>query len=155
MENKKIKNARECIYNGIKFKSELEKKSYMILENEGLKPEYEQHTFHVLEGKRYSVPFYDVHNNRKLKKNVWGKNEYKTQAIKYTPDFVCYYPSNEGILRMIVIEAKGYANDRYPYVKKMFLSWLERNAPHSMFFEIHNQKQLKAAIEIIKNNNQC
>jgi hypothetical protein len=48
------------------------------------------------------------------------------------------------------VEAKGKQNDVYPYKKKLFREWLEENAPHSMFFEIHNQKQLKAAIDVIK-----
>lgn len=150
MENKKIKNATECEYNGIHFKSNLERKFYILLEEAGLRPEYEQHTFHVYTGKKFTVPCYDLHNDRKLKRDVWGINTYKTQDIKYTPDFICYVPDASGTQRMMVIEAKGYANDRYPYVKKMFMAWLEENAPHSMFFEIHNQKQLKAAIEIIK-----
>ena len=151
MENKKIRNARTHEYNGILFKSGLEVTAYKELTSEGLNPEYEQHTFHVYTGKKFSVPCYDEHNDRKLKRNVWGVNTYKTQDIKYTPDFICYVPDSEGILRMMILEIKGYANDRYPYVKKMFMAWLEENAPHSLFFEVHNKKQLHAAIEVIKN----
>jgi hypothetical protein len=51
---------------------------------------------------------------------------------------------------LIVIEVKGYANDRYPYQKKLFLKYLEDHHPNSAFFEIHNKKQLKAAIDVIK-----
>ena len=149
-ENKKIKNATECSYNGIKFKSELEKKSYIMLQSEGFNPEYEAHTFNVLDGKKFSVPCYDVHNDRKLKRNVWGKNDYKSQSIKYTPDFIFFITNSSGARIMIVVECKGFPNDRYIYVKKLFRKWLEDNSPHSMFFEVHNQKQLKAAIEIIK-----
>jgi hypothetical protein len=49
-----------------------------------------------------------------------------------------------------VVEVKGYSNDRYPYQKKLFFRWLEDNNPNSAFFEIHNKKQLKEAIDIIK-----
>ena len=96
-------------------------------------------------------PGYDLHKDRKLHKEVWGLNTYKPVKVRYTPDFVCYVPDATGIQRMIVVEAKGKQNDVYPYKKKLFREWLEENAPHSMFFEIHNQKQLKEAIEIIKN----
>lgn len=150
-ENKKVKNATECSYNGINFKSELEKKSYIMLQSEGFNPEYEARTFNVLDGKKFSVPCYDVHNDRKLKRNVWGKNDYKSQSIKYTPDFTFYINDPSGAEIMIVVECKGFPNDRYIYVKKLFRKWLEDNSPHSMFFEVHNQKQLKSAIEIIKN----
>jgi hypothetical protein len=150
VENKKVKNAEEHVYNGIKFKSGLEVTAYQMLTEENLNPRYEPCTFSILEGKKFSVPFYDLHNDRKLKKNVWGLNTYKVQAIKYTPDFIFYITDSSGAEKMIVIEAKGFPNDRYAYVKKMFLTHLEKYYPESIFFEVHNQKQLKQAIEIIK-----
>ena len=151
MENKKVINAKEHIYNGIKFNSGLEVTAYKMLSEAGFNPKYEPSTFQVLEGKKFSVPCYDLHNDRKLKKDVWGLNSYKTQSIKYTPDFIFYITNSSGTEVMIVMEAKGYPNDRYTYVKKMFLAHLEKYYPESMFFEVHNQKQLKAAIEVIKN----
>lgn len=150
MENKKVKNASECVYNNIHFKSELERDSYIVLEAAGFNPQYEPQTFHVWKGKKFSVPCYDVYKDRKLRKKVWGKNQYKPQDIKYTPDFIFYIQDSCGIKRMIVIEAKGYPNDRYSYVKKMFRQYLEENHPDSIFFEVHTKKQLMAAIEVIK-----
>lgn len=149
-ENKKVKNAHKREYNGILFESDLERKSYILLEKEGFNPEYEPKTFRIWQGKKFSVPCYDTHNDKKAKKDVWGINTYKPYDIKYTPDFVFYITDTSGAERMIVIEAKGYPNDRYPYVKKMFRSYLEENHPQSIFFEVHNQKQIKAAIEVIK-----
>lgn len=150
MENKKVKGATECEYNGIHFKSNLERDSYILLEKEGFSPKYEPHVFHLLEGKKFSVPCYDLHADRKLKRKVWGINSYKIQDIKYQPDFVFTVNTSQGGKKMIVIEAKGYPNDRYMYVKKMFLSHLEKYYPESIFFEVHNKRQLKAAIEVIK-----
>ena len=83
--------------------------------------------------------------DRKEHKNVWGLNNYKIIGVKYTPDFTF----NIGD-RLIVIEIKGFSNDRYPYQKKLFFKWLEDNTPNSAFFEIHNMKQLKQALEILK-----
>ena len=158
MENKKIKNASECEYNGIHFKSNFERDCYKVLQSEGLNPQYESQTFHIWSGKNFSVPCYDVHTDRKLKKKVWGINSYKPMAIKYTPDFIFHINDSLGTDRMIIVESKGFPNDRYIYVKKMFRSYLEENHPQSVFFEVYNKKQLKSAIEIInnlKNQEQC
>lgn len=150
VDNKKIKNATACVYDGIKFKSELEVRVYTLLKNAGFKPEYEKKVFHVWRGKKFLTPCYDLHKDRKLKKNVWGINTYKPINIKYTPDFTFFITDSSGADRMMVVEAKGYPNDRYAYVKKLFRSLLEKDFPGSAFFEVHNQKQAKAAIEIIK-----
>ena len=150
MENKKVKNAKEHVYNGTKFNSGLEVTAYQMLTDAGFCPKYEPSTFRVFEGKNFSIPCYDLHNDRKLKKTVWGLNNYKTQSIKYTPDFIFFITDSSGAEKMIVMEVKGYPNERYAYVKKMFLAHLEQYYPESMFFEVHSQNQLKAAIEIIK-----
>lgn len=143
--NKKVKNATPLLYDGIQFKSKLEVETYRALKEEGFSPEYEKNTYEVWKGRKFLVPCYDMHNNRKLHKNVWELNQYKVQSIKYTPDITFKIEST-----LIIIEVKGFANDRYPYVKKLFRTWLENNYPQSVFFEIHNKKQLKAAIEIIR-----
>jgi hypothetical protein len=145
VENKKVKNAHECIVDGIKFKSDLEGTVYSMLKWEGYNPEYEKNTFYVWRGKKFLTPCYDPHKDRKLGKVVWGINTYKPQDIKYKPDFVFTVDD-----MLIVVEVKGYSNDRYPYQKKLFFRWLEDNNPNSAFFEIHNKKQLKEAIDIIK-----
>lgn len=144
--NKKVKNATPLEYDGIHFKSQLEVKAYKALQEEGFNPEYEKHTYEIWKGRKFTVPCYDMHNNRKLHKDTWELNEYKAQSIKYTPDFTFSVGDT-----FIVMEIKGFANDRYPYVKKLFRTWLEENIPQSVFFEIHNVKQLRAAVEIIKN----
>ena len=150
MENKKIRNAQMFTYNGIQFKSKLEAKAYELLTQAGFKPKYEPETFHVWIGKKFSVPCYDQHKDRKLKKTVWGLNSYKPIDLKYTPDFIFHIKDSFGVTKMIVVETKGFAAEKYPYQKKLFRSYLEENYPNSVFFEIHNQKQIKTAIEVIK-----
>ena len=145
MENKKVKNATKHEYNGIVFKSGLEVETYKVLMDEGFNPEYEKHTYELQKTKLFPTPHYTLYKDRKLHKAVWGLNKYKIIGMKYTPDFVFNIDST-----MIVVEVKGYSNDRYPYQKKLFFKWLEDNQPDSMFFEIHNKKQLKSAVEIIK-----
>ena len=146
VENKKVKGAREHWYEGIKFKSQIEVDAYKAFVAAGFNPEYEKHTYILQKSKLFPTQHYAPFKDRKLHKLVWGLNKYKIISLKYTPDFVFYIGE-----KLIVVEVKGYANDRYPYQKKLFFKYLEDHYPNSAFFEIHNQKQLKAAIEIIKN----
>ena len=145
VENKKVKNARSHVYDGIKFKSGLEVTAYKELMLEGFNPEYEKHTYVLQKSKLFPTQQYTPFKDRKLHKMVWGLNKYKTISIKYTPDFVFTIGDN-----LIIVEVKGYAAEKYPYQKKLFFKYLEDHHPNSAFFEIHNQKQLKAAIDVIK-----
>ena len=150
MENKKVKNATLCEYDGIRFKSILEMDSYIVLKEEGFNPEYEKKTFHIWEGKKFLVPCYEQFKDRKLHKKVWGLNSYKPLDVKYTPDFTFFICTSSGAMRLIIIECKGKENDVYPYKKKLFRTYLETNHPDSIFFEIHSKKQLCSAVEVIK-----
>ena len=58
-ENKKIKNASPLEYDGVTFKSKLEKMIYQILKENGFPVEYEPHKFVIWEGFRPTIPFYD------------------------------------------------------------------------------------------------
>lgn len=148
MENKKVINATECSYDGIDFKSKLEVACYIALKENGFTPEYEKYSYVLQESKLFPTLHYAPYKDRKTHRNVWGLNKYKVVSIKYKPDFVLTVNG-----KLIVIEVKGYQNDRYPYQKKLFFKWLEDNCPNSAFFEVHNKKQLKAAIEVIKTIN--
>lgn len=145
MENKKVKGARSHFYDGIWFKSQIEVDTYKALIDAGFSPEYEQHTYILQKTRLFPTQHYAPFKDRKLHKEVWGLNRYKIISVKYKPDFVFTVGD-----KLIVVEVKGYANDRYPYQKKLFFKWLEDHHPNSAFFEIHNRKQLKAAIDIIK-----
>lgn len=144
-ENKKIKNASPLEYDGISFKSKLEKMIYQTLKEQGFPVEYEPHKFVLWQGFRPTVPFYDKDKSTRMLK----LENKKIIDITYTPDFVFTY---KGFL--IVIEAKGMENDRFYLKKKMFRKWLEDNHPKSIYFEIYTKKQLLQAISIIQNLSQ-
>lgn len=145
MKNKKVKNATPHDYMGIHFKSGLEVSTYKELMKEGFNPEYEKHTYVLQESKLFPTLHYAPYTDRKLHKKVWGLNGYKIISIKYKPDFV--FAVNG---KLVIVEVKGFQNDRYSYQKRLLFKWLEDNNPNSVFFEIHNQGQLKKAIKIIK-----
>lgn len=144
-ENKKIKNASPLEYDGISFKSKLEKMIYQTLKEQGFPVKYEPHKFVLWQGFRPTVPFYDKDKSTRMLK----LENKKIIDITYTPDFVFTY---KGFL--VVIEAKGMENDRFYLKKKMFRKWLEDNHPKSIYFEIYTKKQLLQAISIIQNLSQ-
>jgi hypothetical protein len=140
-ENKKILNATPLEYEGITFKSKLEKMAYQTLRENSLPVKYEPQKFIIWEGFKPTVPFY----NKDPKTRMLKLENKKIINITYTPDFIINYNNH-----LIILELKGLENDLFPMKKKMFRKWLEENEPNSMFFEIYTKKQLLQAIEIIK-----
>lgn len=141
MANKKIIGATAKEYNGIKFKSQLEVAIYKVLLQEGFKPKYEEEKYIIWKGFIPKVPFYNKDKATRLLKIESGK----LRDITYTPDFTFKYKDT-----LVIIEAKGFENDVFPIKKKLFRKYLEDNIPSSLYFEIYTQKQLKQAINIIK-----
>ena len=109
-ENKKIKNAKECTFNGITFKSQLEYNFYKTLRAAGLNPDYELMKFVLMEGFKPTVPFFN-----RSKSKVFRLDMQKIRDITYTPDFTFMHKD-----KLIIIEAKGKENDVYTIKKKLF-----------------------------------
>lgn len=144
MENKKIINASPLEYDGISFKSKLEKMAYQTLKEQGFPVLYEPKKFIIWEGFRPNVPFY----NKDVSTRMLKMDSKKVIDISYTPDLMFEYNNH-----LIIIEMKGFENNTYPLKKKIFRKWLESNYPNSIYFEIFTKKQLLQAIDIIKNVN--
>ena len=148
-ENKKVKNATKIEYDNIKFRSILEKDCYILLKEGGLEFEYEKHKFVLCEGfyPPNSLLIYDVFKPRKQKR-IFGLNTQKIIDMTYTPDFYLFYKGYD-----IYIESKGNPNDTYPLKKKLFLSFLAKEAAKGkkvIFFEPHSKRQMKEVIKLIK-----
>lgn len=140
--NKKIINASPLEYDGISFKSKLEKMAYQTLKEQGFPVLYEPKKFIIWEGFRPNVPFY----NKDASTRMLKMDSKKVIDISYTPDLMFEYNNH-----LIIIEMKGFENNTYPLKKKIFRKWLESNYPNSIYFEIFTKKQLLQAIDIIKN----
>lgn len=143
-ENKKIINASPLEYDGISFKSKLEKMAYQTLKEQGFPVLYEPKKFIIWEGFRPNVPFY----NKDASTRMLKMDRKKVIDISYTPDLMFEYNNH-----LIIIEMKGFENNTYPLKKKIFRKWLESNYPNSIYFEIFTKKQLLQAIDIITNLN--
>lgn len=146
MKNKKVKNAKEKRFEGIKFKSDLEKTCYELFLKEGFDFCYECRRFELF-------PSFKLRNITMLepaKKNgrLSRFMEKRTKAfikITYTPDFVVN--TRKGT---VFVEVKGFANDVYPYKRKLFLKMLDDTGKHYWFLEPHNERQILQTINIIK-----
>lgn len=139
-ENKKIKNAREAIFNGITFKSKLEESFYKTLTQAGFNVSYEPVKFVVVEGFQPTVDFYN-----RSKSKIFRKDMQKVRPITYTPDFAFTYNGT-----LFIIEAKGIENDVFPIKRKLFRRFLESMKVPCAYFEVHTKKELLQVIDIIK-----
>lgn len=152
MENKKVRNAKEVVYDNIKFKSTLEERCYKYLQKENVEFKYEPLKFTLVDGFTPKIHFYEPigrHLDRKVTKN--GEN-YKVISITYTPDFIVYYPNIIGI-----IEAKGKQTDTYPLKEKLFRKLLENCTYFDkpvIFFKVKSTRQLGEALQILKDYNE-
>lgn len=142
-ENRKVKNAHPLEYEGILFKSQLEKMTFITLKEAGFPVEYEPQKIVVFKGFKPTTPFYDKNKATRMLKLQMNK----LIDITYTPDFMFEHNNH-----LIIIEAKGFTNDTFPIKKKLFRAWLE-NHPESIYFEVYSKKQVLQAIEIIKQLN--
>lgn len=159
-QNKKIRGATPLSYEGIDFKSKLEKQIYVTLKLLKLSPEYESKTFIIWEGYTSHIPFYDRESqSQKTKRLSKGDNNKlrsltlkpaKLRDITYTPDFYIRYNNID-----VYIESKGFENDVFPIKKKMFRRYLDelydRTGQLSVYFEVYTIAQLLQALEIVKN----
>lgn len=144
------------IYDNITFKSNLEVCCYKKLKEEGFNPEYESKQFVVFNGFKPSskVSYYTQIKRKNKGENkisiTFEEDKRRLRDITYLPDFYFQYKNYE-----IYFDTKGKANDVYPLKKKMFLNMLEKIAfttnKNILFFEPHNIKQIKEAINYIKN----
>lgn len=146
MVNKKVRNASECTYNGMKFRSKLELYCYKYFLDNKLKLEYEANTYVVLPGFETNVDVYLPVKKRNSKVTELCLKTRRILPITYTPDFTLQVNN-----KLFFIETKGKPNDVYPLKRKLFLNYL-RNLNHKCwFFEPHNQQQVRDTYDIIKN----
>ena len=147
MVNKKVVNATPITLNTVSFKSKLEGKLFRVLEEEGLNPRYEPYKFHIWEGFKPSVPFFE--RNKKTKSI--SINDKKLIDITYTPDIVFDY---NGYRVFVEVKPDGFTNDVYPYKQKLFRKYMETELTslNPIFVRVGTIKNLKEFINILRTN---
>ncbi|MDG1950601.1 MAG: hypothetical protein P8J32_07355 [bacterium] len=129
----------------INLKSGLEAYCFDKLKEAKLNFDYEEETFQLMEGFRYTGTYHKSTKGKDVLIDATGK---AVLGIKYTPDFV----SHE---KKFVIETKGYVPSQhtFPLRWKLFLRYMIENGMEDyMLFIPKNKKQVDAAVSIIKNH---
>lgn len=156
-------NTEEIIFEGIKFRSQLEVRCYKELKKTGIKFKYEERTYVIFNKFELDplVSFYGpLHKKVKVEKSTskkttrtvtyFVKDTRFINQVCYTPDFVIELEDKK---ILIIIETKGKENDVYPYKRKLFLKFLSRLARlknmRILFMEPHNYTQITECINII------
>lgn len=137
MVNKKVRNATPSVYNSIKFDSKLEMFCYQQLEKNNISCKYNENTYILLD--KFVYLGYEYPEKLTSK----GNTKRTVLPITYTPDFI--------IKDNIIIECKGFADNKFPLKWKMFKQQLQNNFQDNLYlFMPKNQKQVLECIEIIK-----
>lgn len=133
--------SKVILYDGITFKSGLEKYMYKALKQAKIPCEYEKHTFELL-------PSFTFKNNC-IERQANGKGDFidrgnkKVLNIKYTPDFV-----GEGF----IIETKGRANEAFPLRWKMFKYLMSLTCDKKILYKPQNHAECDITVELILKN---
>lgn len=125
-------------YDGITFKSGLEKYMYKALKDAGVSAEYEKYTFELLPSFTFLNDCVERQSNSKG--DFINRGNKKVLNLKYTPDFVG---------DKFIIETKGRANDSFPLRWKMFKKWMVDNGDNRTLYKPQNQKECDKTIELI------
>ena len=149
-DNKRIKNAKRHVYDGITFKSGLEVFCYQQLKEAKLKFEYEERVFVLQDPFTYNqlcVETKLIKNKAtgKMVKSLIETPTHKIRAISYTPDFV-YIVDKKGW----IIECKGFKTPEFALRNKLFKMYLETSGYEVNLFLPSNHSEVISCINKIK-----
>lgn len=125
-------------YDGIDFKSGLEKNMYKALKSAGISCEYEKHTFELLPSFLFKNDCIERQANSKG--DFINRGNKKVLNIKYTPDFVGYD---------FIIETKGRANEAFPLRWKMFKYLMSLMCDKRTLYKPQSQSECLETVRII------
>jgi hypothetical protein len=123
--NQKVRNATAVEYDGIKFRSKLERYMYQQLKEAKLDFEYEKEKFVLIEPFEY--------------------NGEKVRACTYLPDFIVTIKGKK-----YVVEAKGMKTDVWNLKYKMIKKYLVEKGLNYPMFLPRNQEQCRKVIDELR-----
>lgn len=142
--NKKVIGAKSVIFDGIKFRSQFEGKSYLLLKESKLRFTHESEQCVLWHGFKDENIFLWKLKGEEFDRRVMTS----TRDWTYSPDFVI--ESTDGNSK-IYIEIKGNPTDLTPYKTKLFLKYLSSlsaiNGKHYEYAFVTRMKDLKYLIE--------
>jgi hypothetical protein len=149
---KEIKPTSFILYDGIKFKSNLEVDFYKYSKELGYNFEYEKFNTVLQPGEKLECFVYEPITGSKFaekRNNLQHVN--RIQQTSYSPDFHQIIKDKNGKNVMIIVETKGQKTSSYVTKKKLFIAHINKiYGSNVYFFEPHNLKQIKQVFEILK-----
>jgi hypothetical protein len=139
--NKKIRNATATTFNGIKFKSKLEKFTYQCLKVAGIPFNYEKDRFILID--KFIYKGESIEKKKSKGKNVFVKASKNISQATYLPDFT-------NLDQGWIIECKGLRTEAFNLRWKLFKSSLAKQKKNYDLYMPGTQKQIMEVINSIK-----
>ena len=133
--------SKVVLYDGITFKSGLEKYMYKALKDNNIFAEYESQTFELVSSFKFQNSCFERQSNGKGSFSDRGNK--KVLNLKYTPDFIG---------KDFIIETKGRANESFPLRWKLFKKWMVNNNDYRVLYKPQNQSECDETIQLILYN---
>ena len=124
--NQKVRNATRVEYDGVQFRSKLERYMYQQLKEANIQFKYEEEKFILIPAFEYM-----------------GE---KIRACTYLPDFIVTYATKK-----CVLEPKGMQTEVWKIKFKMIKKYLKDSGLNYPIFIVRNQQQCREVIDKIKN----
>jgi hypothetical protein len=142
--NKKVRNATATTFNGVKFKSKLEKFTYQCLKVAGIPFKYEEDRFVLIE--KFTYEGECIEKKKRKGKNVFVKSSENISQATYLPDFT-------NIDQGWIIECKGLRTEAFNLRWKLFKNMLAKQKKSYDLYMPGTQKQIMEVIEKLKRKN--
>lgn len=135
-------NSISVSYDGINFKSRLEKNMYVLLKEAKIKFEYEKHSYDVFSSFLFSNQSFERQSNGKG--DFINRGNKIVKSISYKPDFV-----GDGF----IIETKGLRTESFNLRFKLFKKYLQdvSNNPVTLYMP-QTATECKEVIKLILKN---
>ena len=130
--------AKKVMFDGIAFKSGLEKYMYSALKDNNIEASYESHTFELVNSFEFSNDSFERQGNGKGAFSDRGHK--KVLNLKYTPDFIG---------KDFIIETKGRANEAFPLRYKLFKKWMMDNKDTRSLYKPQCHSECDITVELI------
>ena len=142
--NKKVRNATATTFNGVKFKSKLEKFTYQCLTVAGIPFKYEEDRFILIDKFRYEGEC--IEKKKSKGKNVFVRSSENISQATYLPDFT-------NLEQGWIIECKGLRTEAFNLRWKLFKNMLAKEKKSYDLYMPGTQKQIMEVVEKLKLKN--
>lgn len=139
--NKKVRNATATTFNGVKFKSKLEKFTYQCLKVAGIPFKYEEDRFVLIDKFVYEGD--SIEKKKSKGKNVFIHSSKNIPRATYLPDFT---NTDQGW----IIECKGLRTEAFNLRWKLFKNMLAKEKKSYDLYMPGTQKHIMEVVEILK-----